>query len=377
MAINIRCTCGGESKLTAKLCSRCNEPFPKNGKRYKVTLRSNGKKISQTVTNLTLAKEIEGKLKVDIARGQHGIRRKKSHTVNEVWKKYLPLAQQNKKSWRTDTYIYQKHIAPLFGATTLDRLSQLAVENLILSMKKGSNQHGKPYALATIKHSVVLLSRLITLATQWGMHDGKNPCKKIKPFKLNNQVTEYLTDEALTRLLAVLNTWPTQHESGFVKFLLYTGLRRGELFKLQWADIDNDRQTITLRDPKGENDQTLPLSEKAMQVLSSLPETPFPFIFPGKNGKQRVEFKRPWARIKEQAELPSSFRMHGLRHHFASSLVSAGVDLYTVSKLLTHKDIKTTQRYAHLADRALREAVNLSDELQAPKQTAAIIPLHR
>jgi site-specific recombinase XerD len=71
--------------------------------------------------------------------------------------------------------------------------------------------------------------------------------------------------------------------------------------------------------------------------------------------------------------LPTKFRLHGLRHHYASSLVSAGVDLYTVSKLLTHKDTKTTQRYAHLADQALRDAVNLSDRLQTVQQPSKVL----
>ena len=73
--------------------------------------------------------------------------------------------------------------------------------------------------------------------------------------------------------------------------------------------------------------------------------------------------------------LPPGFRLHGLRHHYASSLVSAGVDLYTVSKLLSHKDTATTQRYAHLADQTLRDAVDLSDRLQEPKPQAEIVDM--
>jgi len=56
--------------------------------------------------------------------------------------------------------------------------------------------------------------------------------------------------------------------------------------------------------------------------------------------------------------------------------VSAGVDLFTVSKLLTHKDVKTTQRYAHLGDQALREAVALSDQLHCPKENKKIININ-
>lgn len=74
-------------------------------------------------------------------------------------------------------------------------------------------------------------------------------------------------------------------------------------------------------------------------------------------------------------DLQQSFRMHGLRHHFASALVSAGVDLFTVSKLLTHKDVKTTQRYAHLGDQVLRDAVALSNELHSPSKRGQAIDM--
>jgi site-specific recombinase XerD len=66
--------------------------------------------------------------------------------------------------------------------------------------------------------------------------------------------------------------------------------------------------------------------------------------------------------------LPEGFRFHGLRHHFASTLVSNGVDLMVVSRLLTHKDAKTTQRYAHLAPGAIRDAALKSGELLTPQE---------
>lgn len=68
-------------------------------------------------------------------------------------------------------------------------------------------------------------------------------------------------------------------------------------------------------------------------------------------------------RLKKNAGLPEDFRpLHGLRHAYASFLVSSGkVPLYTVQKLLTHGSAKMTQRYAHLADEALREASSVAD----------------
>lgn len=96
------------------------------------------------------------------------------------------------------------------------------------------------------------------------------------------------------------------------------------------------------------------------------------FIFPGTDGGQRGWFYHPWARIRAAAGLPSGFRLHGLRHHFASSLVSSGVDLFTVSKLLTHKDVSTTTRYAHLADQTLRDALAVSDRVQTPTKVTPL-----
>jgi integrase len=69
-------------------------------------------------------------------------------------------------------------------------------------------------------------------------------------------------------------------------------------------------------------------------------------------------------KIKKKAGLPADFRpLHGLRHHYASMLASSGVDLYTISKLLTHKSPVMTARYSHLHDEALKKASNLAGEL--------------
>jgi len=360
-------------KLSAKKC-RCGAAVPKKGKTYRVIVRANGQRICKTVTNLELAREIEGKLKIDIVRKEHKLIKKKAPLLSEVWKKYEPWAvEQKPKSAQTDFYYYRKHLKPLFTTKRLDQISPFDIEKLMIKMRKSQSSRGKPYSAATIKHQVVLLSRLFSLATQWGLYDGPNPCKKVKTPKLNNQITEYLSTDELSRLLDTLSNWNNKMSASIVSFLLYTGIRRGELFNLTWKDIDLDRKIMTLRDPKGAKDQSLPLSKKAQEVLQEVPkEHNSPYIFYGKNGKQRTDFKGPWVRIRKAAELPAKFRLHGLRHHFASSLVSAGVDLYTVSKLLTHKDTATTQRYAHLADQALRDAVDLSDKLQNVSSTKIV-----
>jgi integrase len=143
-------------------------------------------------------------------------------------------------------------------------------------------------------------------------------------------------------------------------------MRRGELFKLTWDDVDFNRSMITLREPKGGKTQTIPISSQALDVLKGLSPNSS-YVFPGKKGEQRTDFKGPWCRIRKAAGLPDNFRFHGLRHHFASTLVSNGVELCVVQALLTHKDSRTTQRYSHLKPGAIMDAAQRSGKLLTPQ----------
>jgi integrase len=293
--------------------------------------------------------------------------RRESLTIGEFFEgRYLPWAKEHKKTWDDDFLHFHKHLKPRFGEKTFDAISPFDVEKMKLELKKGTSKQGKPYSQATIKHQLVLLNRIYNLAKRWGVYEGANPMDRVEVPKLDNKITEYFAEEELVRLMETLDKWHNRDSVAFVKFALFTGLRRGELFKLTWDDVDLERGMVTLREPKGKKTQTLFISPQAIEILQELDRSS-PFVFPGKGGKQRTDFKGPWLRIRKAAGLPENFRFHGLRHNFASRLVSNGVDLLVVKELLTHKDFKTTQRYAHLSPGALKEAALNSGELLKPK----------
>lgn len=377
MAIHIYCSrCRVSYKLDVKACPKCETAFKK--KKYRVCVSVKGKRVTRFFDNLTLAREAETAIKADILRGDLDIKQKSEPipTLNEVWAKYLPWAKEYKKTWIDDWRNYRKHLEPRFGNKRLDSISSLDVERMKLELRKGVSKRGKPYSMATIRHQLVLLNRLYNLAKRWGLYKGDNPLDRVEFPRLDNLKTEFLSDEEADRLMITLNSWPCRESAAFVKFALFTGLRRGELFKLTWDDVDFNRGLITIRSPKGGKTQTLPISPQALEVLQSL-EVRSPYVFPGKNGRQRTDFKGPWLRIRQAAGLPGNFRFHGLRHHFASTLVSNGMDLSIVQALLTHKDARTTQRYSHLQPGAIREAALKSGELLTPqvrteKQTKAL-----
>ena len=371
MAINICCrSCKNEYALGVKKCPKCNSILSGDKRSYKVTVWQGRSKVTRMISNLGLAREIESKLKIEIARGEHDLKRKKpAPTLDDVWKKYLPWAQDNKKSWQTDKSYYEIHINPSLGNKRLDSISPFDIEKLIASMKKEKNRLGHTYKAATIKHQLVLLNRLYVLAGQWRLYAGNNPCHAVKKPKLNNEITEFLSDDMMDGLNKVLIEWPDKVIASLVRFAMVTGIRRGELLKLQWQDVDLEHKFMSLYDPKGKANQTLPLSDEAIKILEDIPrEYETSWIFYGQSGKQRSDFREQWNSIKKAAELPKTFRFHGLRHNFASQLVSSGTDLYTVSKLLTHKSTAVTQRYAHLADGHLREAANKAGRLLTEKR---------
>ncbi len=182
---------------------------------------------------------------------------------------------------------------------------------------------------------------------------------------VHNIKTEDLTPEQLAALLEAIDEDENIQAANFMRLVLFTGMRRGELFKLQWDHVDFDRGFINIINPKGGPSQKIPLNASARELLESHPRSDSEYVFPGRGGGRRVDIKKQVNRIKQRAGLPKDFRaLHGLRHVYASMLASSGeVDMYTLQKLLTHKSPMTTQRYAHLREEALRKASNLAGDI--------------
>jgi len=367
MAIHIFCThCKTSNGLDAEQCSKCGIAFGRSRKyRVCVSMKEHrGRRITRVVDNLTLAREAEAAIKTEILKGDLGINQKTkpTSTLGEVWAKYLPWAKEHKKTWDDDMFNYQKHLEPRFGKKRLDTISPIDIERMKLELKKGLNKNGKPYSAATIKHQLVLLNRLFNLAKKWRLYAGDNPVEEVEMPRLDNHRTEFLTEQEAINLAKVLENWPCQYSVAFIRFTLLTGFRRGELFKLTWDDVDFERGMVTLREPKGGKTLTTNVSPEALDVLRGM-EVSSPYVFPGKDGGQRTDFKGPWKRIRKAAGLSPNFRFHGLRHNFGSTLASAGVDLQVIQKLLGHKDYRTTLRYAHLSPGVIKDAAIKSGRL--------------
>lgn len=278
-------------------------------------------------------------------------------TINRLWEEYK--AQRSPKGIVQDANRYKNHLADDFGGKEPSEIVTLDVDRLRLRLlKKKSPQ--------TTKHVLALLRRLINFGVKKGLCPPPNPARLMFEMpRVSNERTEDLTAAQISRLMDAIDSDPNIQAANLMKMALYTGMRRGELFKLKWEDVDFRRGFISIRDPKGGPDQKIPLNASARRVLEDHPREKSPFVFPGRDGNQRTEIRKPINRIKKRAGLPKDFRaLHGLRHVYASMLASSGkVDMYTLQRLLTHKDPTMTQRYAHLRDDALKSAADLMGDL--------------
>lgn len=145
--------------------------------------------------------------------------------------------------------------------------------------------------------------------------------------------------------------------------LLYTGCRESEVLTLKWKDVHLEDGYLYLEDSKV-GVRTIPLNEKAKEIIRSLEQKEGNlYVFcGGVPGQHLKETKTTWRKVRELAGI-SDVRLHDLRHSFASFALKKGVDLYTVSKLLGHKNIATTTRYAHLELDHLKKATNIVAEV--------------
>ncbi|MCF8089688.1 MAG: site-specific integrase [Desulfotignum sp.] len=274
-------------------------------------------------------------------------------TIARLWKSY----KENKTTYKgivTDQNRFDLYLSEPFGKKEPADLLPLDVDRLRINMLKKK----KP---ATVRNTLELLRRVVNYGV------NKRLCEplhfRIELPKVNNVKTEDLSPNQLTALLAAIEEDTHPQAGAMMKMALFTGMRRGELFRLKWQDINKESGFINISDPKGGIDERIPLNQTARDLLQNHPRTRSPYVFPGRGGEQRTDIIKPMRRICKAAGLPKGFRpLHGLRHVYASMLASSGqVDLYTLQRLLTHKSPVMTMRYAHLRDDALKAGADQVD----------------
>ena len=249
--------------------------------------------------------------------------------------------------------ILKNHVIPRFGKLRLDEIKQQDITKWLAEKRQSGMA---PASVAKIK---MTLSKSFELARQWELFDG-NPTKNAWSEKYNNNRERYLTSEEANALKLACECSPNPLLAPIVGLLLLTGARKSELLNAKWSDIDLEKRTWTLNMTKNGRGRHVPLSQAAMDIIGKLPKySDCPWLLPNpRTGLPFTDIKRSFMAARKLAGL-DDICLHSLRHSYASALAGAGVDLYTVGKLLGHVNVASSARYAHLANDTLMAAAEV------------------
>jgi integrase len=262
------------------------------------------------------------------------------------------VPKKRPKSVRDDRAMLDNIILPKLGAKKVDAIGRRDVEAIQIGMKD------RPYQANRV---LSLLSKMFNLAIEWKWRPD-NPAKGIERYQEQKR-ERWLSDEELRHLCAVLDEHPNTRAANAVRLQLLTGARLGEVLTSRKEDFDLHRGIWTKpsHQTKQKRTEHLPLSAQALILVTLIIETSdagSPFLFPGnKPGQPLHEIKKFWSVVLREAGIVN-YRRHDNRHTYASHLVSSGLSLEIVGRLLGHTTATTTKRYAHLADDPLRAATD-------------------
>ena len=208
------------------------------------------------------------------------------------------------------------------------------------------------YAVATINRSLGILKKALSLAWDLGM-TVENYGAQVKRLPEHNERHIYLDLDQVQKL----SECATEEVSAAIWFALLTGCRRGEIMKLCKEDIGADTITIKSGNTKTMKTRTIPIYSSLRPWLKH-----FPLSITTEG------LKSGFRRAREKADMPW-LHFHDLRHSCASILLASGADMLTISRILGHTSIKTTERYTHLQTNAQRDALENAFAKITPKIT--------
>ena len=280
--------------------------------------------------------------------------------------------------------LFRRHVLPALGSTRAANVTRSDVAKLHRAIGVKTP--------VTANRVVTLLSGLFSWAGKAGeVPEGFQPAKGVTRFREEGR-ERYLSLEELARLGEALHeaetvgipwqvdeTRPTAKHApkpenrrckvspfatAAIKLLLLTGCRLREILHLRWGHVDFERGMLFLPDSKTGRKPVL-LSGVALSLLDSIPRIGDWVIVGDRLERPRHDLHRPWAMISKRAGL-QGVRLHDLRHSFAATGAGSGLGLIVIGKLLGHRNLETTSRYAHLDCHPLRMAANqIADQLAA------------
>ncbi|WP_127845406.1 tyrosine-type recombinase/integrase [Psychroflexus aestuariivivens] len=311
----------------------------------------NAKEKSHNKSTLQVAEKIKESRSLSIYNEEYGFKKNVELNINFVdyYKELIDLkygenSKSNYQSWLAG-FNYYKDYAKIIYTKALSKKHIEGFKNYLLRVK--SLKTKQKLSSATVATYFKNLLSVINTAYEDDILIS-DLTKGIKNVKSRSKIRAYLTEDDLTKL------WKTPIKDNSVKYICffcaYTGFRFVEARKIKWKDFTKDNSgnyVINSFHTKGEKYTSNPISKDAYEILKKQsPDRKKGEIF---NISYHKAFRmlKKW---KKDAEINKEIGMHTFRHTYAVLQLEGGTDLFTLSKMLGHKNISTTMIYAKLTD---------------------------
>ncbi len=291
------------------------------------------------------AKDTERKIKLgQFQFDQHNVQR----TFEELSERFVRDGCLEHHRSREDTLRHHHYWKSRFGKFALVHITAdfIGKEREILSQTP--TERGVRSA-ATTNRYMASLSSLFTYAKKLGWI-SENPCLNLMKLKESSGRDRILSPEEIKRLLIACQKSKSSHLYSIVLMAITTGARRGEILNLQWGDIDLERGIAHLKKTKNGYPRSVALESLVIEELKKLYQTKHPLkslIFSSKTAFGKVDIKKSWKKALEEARI-EDYRLHDLRHGFASMAAGLGASNLELATAMGHKTLAMLQRYTHL-----------------------------
>lgn len=329
------------------------------GSRIQCGTKSTSSRVASKLEALHKARLIEGR--------QSPTPAKEVPKFSDFTDRYLEYSKANKRSYSIEECYVRATLKPFFGDRRLDHITPLTVEEFDQKRLKDGLKK------SSINREVGLLKSMLSMAVRWQLVE-RNSARDAKLFKLDEPPSDrVLSPEEETKLLTACDGKELRHRAPWlrtvIQIALYTGLRRGEILRLRWADVDFECGVVIVRQSKtaaGQGRHVNINSQLREALLASKVGAKSEWIFPSPDRfQEKAESERHLADVKKAfhravklADI-AHITFHQLRHTFCTRLANAGVPLPVIQDLAGHASIVMTRRYTHPSNDLKQKAVEL------------------
>lgn len=332
-----------------------------NKTKFRVQIRLQGyTPESKSFSKMAAAKEWAARREIEIKEGRQAVEEKaKAYTVGDVIDRYikdvLPLKTTKVRSrniqkgqlewWKSE-----------IGVTTLNNVTRA-----ILTEKR--DQLGSRLKPGTVNRYMAALSHVFTICYKEWEYIRSNPLNKISMMKEPRLRVRYLTDDERVKMLSESKKLDPMLYL-YIILALSTGARKSELLTLKWEDIDLEKNRAVLHETKNNERRAVfyyATAAAALQQKYKDRRKGFKYVFAKRRNDIPVNIYPNWYKLLEKLKL-KDFRLHDLRHCFATELARLGYSLKDIAELLGHKTLTMVQRYAHMVDSHASKVVKEMNE---------------